>query len=482
MSVLIGVDQGTSGTRTVAFDLELRQVAEAYRPSAVSHPQPGWIEKDAGQTVATVAESVAEVVAAVGGAGEVAAIGLDNEGESVVAWDRVSLEPLAPVVVWGSRVSQPVVESLDKAGLGDEIEALAGLPLDPYFSATKVRWLVESVPAVAEAASSGALRVGTLDAYLCARLGSGARTDPSTAARTQLHALASPGDWDDRLLELHGVLRDWLPPVGPSMGDLGELCGLPLRGMLVDQTASLAGHGCVAEGMAKATYGTGIFLLQNAGGRPPADLRGLLPCVAWDDAGGVAYARDGGVFSAGTVISWLRDGLDAFGSAADSGPLAESVPDTGGVHLLPALAGLGAPWWRSDARAVISGVTSGTTRAHIVRAALDSLAFRVRDVVDALPERPDVLRVDGGLTANTYLMQRQADVLGIPVLIASQPETTALGAAAFAGVGAGLLSMDDLTRLTGDGRTVEPGAEGAVASADEDYQAWRRFAEGAAVL
>ena len=482
MSVLIGVDQGTSGTRTVAFDLELRQLAEAYRPSEVSHPRPGWIEKDAEQMVATVAESVAEVVDAVGGAGEVAAIGLDNEGESVVAWDASTLRPLAPVVVWGSRVSQPVVERLEAAALGAEIEALAGLPLDPYFSATKVRWLVESVPAVAEAAEAGSLRVGTLDAYLCARLGSGARTDPSTAARTQLQALASPGDWDPRLLELHDVAREWLPPVGPSVGELGELCGLPLRGMLVDQTASLAGHGCVADGMAKATYGTGIFLLQNAGSAPPADLRGLLPCVAWGDTTGVVYARDGGIFSAGTVISWLRDGLGAFGRAAESGPLAESVPDTGGVRFLPALAGLGAPWWRSDARAVISGVTSGTTRAHIVRAALDALAFRVRDVVDALPERPEVLRVDGGLTANAYLMRRQADVLGLPVLIAAQPETTALGAAAFAGVGAGLLSMDDLARLTAGGRMVEPGSEEAVASADEDYRAWHAFAEGAAAL
>jgi glycerol kinase len=482
MSILIGVDQGTSGTRTVAFDLELRQVAEAYRPSQVSHPRPGWIEKDADQMVATVEESVAEVVDAVGGRGEVAAIGLDNEGESVVAWDAGTLAPLAPVVVWGSRVSQPVVKRLEAAGAGGEIESLAGLPLDPYFSATKVRWLAESVPAVAEAASAGSLRVGTLDAYLCARLGSGARTDASTAARTQLQALAAPGDWDARLLELHRVERDWLPPVGPSVGELGELCGVPLRGMLVDQTASLAGHGCVAEGMAKATYGTGIFLLQNAGGRPPADLRGLLPCVAWGNADGVVYARDGGVFSAGTVISWLRDGLGAFGSAAESGPLAESVPDTAGVRFLPALAGLGAPWWRSDARALISGVTSGTTRAHIVRAALDSLAFRVRDVVDALPERPDVLRVDGGLTANDYLVQRQANVLGIPVLIASQPETTALGAAAFAGVGAGLLTMDDLARLTGGGRLVEPAGVAAVASADDEYRVWHTFAEGAAAL
>ena len=306
-------------------------------------------------------------------------------------------------------------------GLGDEIESLAGLPLDPYFSATKVRWLVESVPAVAEAAAAGALRVGTLDAYLCARLGSGPRTDPSTAARTQLQALAVARATGMRGCSSCTACRgSWLPRRravgrGAAVSCAGCRCGRCWSTRRRHWPATAASP----TGWRRRRTAPGSSCSRTRARLPPADLRGLLPCVAWGDAAGVVYARDGGIFSAGTVISWLRDGLGAFGGAAESGPLAESVPDTGGVRFLPALAGLGAPWWRSDARAVISGVTSGTTRAHIVRAALDALAFRVRDVVDALPERPDVLRVDGGLTANAYLMQRQADVLGLPVLIAA---------------------------------------------------------------
>jgi glycerol kinase len=475
VTVLIGIDQGTSGTRTVAFDERLEQLAEAYRPATLRHPQPGWIEKDAAETVATVRDSLGEVVSAVGGHEAVGAVGLDNEGETVVAWHAETLEPLAPAVVWGCRRSQPVVERLEQAGHGDEITALSGLPLDPYFSATKIRWLVENVPAVSEAADRGLLRAGTLDAYLTARLGEGARTEPSTAGRTQLIELSRPGAWSPRLLELHGVSEGWLAPIGPSFGaELGTFAGLPLGALLVDQTASLAGHGCLEPPATKATYGTGIFLLQQRGTEAPSDPAGLLPIIAWSDAGSVSYALDGGVFSAGTVITWLRDGAGLIGDAAESEQLALSVPDTGGVQFLPALAGLGAPWWRSEARAAFAGITAGTTRAHLVRAALDSLCFRVRDIVERLAQPPQVLRVDGGLTANRYLLQRQADVLGIPVEVARVPETTALGAAAMAGVTAGILDPADLPRLTGGGTRIEP-RDGARASAD--YAAWRRFAE-----
>jgi glycerol kinase len=477
VTVLVGVDQGTTGTRAVAFDRELRRLAEVYHPAAVTHPQPGWIEKDASETVESVRLSLAELASAVDG--EIAAVGLDNEGETVIAWDAATLEPLAPAVVWGSRASQPVVERLAAEGRGERIEQLSGLPLDPYFSATKMRWLVEQDERVSAAATAGTLRMGTFDAYITARLGGSARTEPSTAGRTQLQALRSPGRWDDELLALHGVERAWLPEVGPSVGDLGTLGGLPLRALLVDQTASLAGHGALRTGDAKATYGTGIFLLQQAGPAPPGDGNGLIPIVAWQVADEAAYALDGGVFSAGTVLTWLREGLGALADAADSESLALSVPDTGGVRFLPALAGVGAPWWLPDARAVIGGITAGTTRAHIVRAALDALCFRVRDIVDRLPEQPSVLRVDGGLTANGYLVQRQADVLGIPVEVAPAAETTALGAAAMAGVGAGLLSLDDLVELTAGGRRVEPRDR---SRAEDDYRQWRLFADTAVRL
>jgi len=481
--VVIGIDQGTSGTRTVAFDERLQPVAEAYRPARVSHPRPGWIEKDADETLRTVVDSLAEVLDAVGGSGQAAGVGLDNEGETVVAWDAGTGRPLAPAVVWGCRRSQPIVDRLGAKGAGDRIEALAGLPLDPYFSATKIRWLLEEQRDVAAAAADGRLRVTTLDGFLTARLAGRALTDPSTAARTQLQALQEPGAWSEELLTLHGVQAEWLPEIVESAGDLGALelgpsGRVPLRAMLVDQTASLAGHGCLQEGQAKATYGTGIFMLQTAGSRAPS-VEGLLPVVAWTVGGTTTYAVDGGGFSAGTVIDWLRDGAGLVRDAAETDSLARSVPDTAGVRFLPALAGLAAPWWRSDARAVFAGITSGTTKAHLVRAALDALCFRVRDIVDALPRRPDLLRVDGGLTANGYLVQRQADVLGLPLQLARVPETTALGAAAMAAVGAGLLSAADVPALTGGGTVVEPAD---TARADEDYAAWRTFADAASRL
>jgi glycerol kinase len=477
VTALVGIDQGTTGTRAVAFDLRLRPLAESYQPAAVRHPRPGWIEKDADESVATVRDALSQLAGQLDTG--IAAVGLDNEGETVVAWDAETLKPLAPAVVWGCRRSQPIVERLAAAGHGPRIEHLSGLPLDPYFSATKMRWLVENDDAVSASAERGRLRMGTLDAYIAARLGAGARTDPSTAGRTQLQALAAPGAWDAELLRLHGVELEWLPPIGPSAGDLGSLAGLPLRALLVDQTASLAGHGCLLPGMTKATYGTGIFLLQQAGGSPPADAKGLIPIVAWQLGDAAAYALDGGVFSAGTVITWLKEGLGAVGDAGESEALARSVPDTAGVRFLPALAGMGAPWWRPDARAAIAGITAATTRAHIARAALDALCFRVRDIVERLPQRPDVLRVDGGLTANGYLLQRQADVLGLPLEVAAVQETTALGAAAAAGVGAGLLTIDDLAALTAGGRRVQPGD---VRSADADYRAWLAFAEAASRL
>ena len=477
MTVLVGVDQGTTGTRAVAFDLELRQLAESYHAAEVAHPRPGWIEKDAAHTVETIQRALDDLRGEVGG--EIAAVGLDNEGETVVAWDAATLEPLAPAVVWGSRASQPVVDRLAEQGRGERIELLSGLPLDPYFSATKMRWLVEENAQVGAAARAGSLRMGTLDAFITARLGGRARTEPSTAGRTQLQALRAPGAWDPELLLLHEVDAEWLPEIGPSVGALGALDGLPLHALLVDQTASLAGHGCFAAGDAKATYGTGIFLLQQAGAAAPTEPDGLIPIVAWELGGRASYAVDGGVFSAGTVITWLREGLGVLGEAAESEALALSVPDTGGVRFLPALAGMGAPWWLPDARAVIAGVTAGTTRAHVVRAALDALCFRVRDIVERLPARPAVLRVDGGLTANGYLVQRQADVLGLPVEVAPVAETTALGAAAMAGIGAGLLTEADIAAAVFGGRRVEPRNS---AAADADYREWRRFAEQASRL
>ncbi|MGN6378744.1 MAG: FGGY-family carbohydrate kinase [Gaiellales bacterium] len=486
MTVTIGVDQGTTGTRVVAFDQGWRVLADDYREVAPSHPRPGWVEKDADAVVASVRDGLRAVAGEVG-RDRVAAVGLDNEGETVVAWDADTLEPLAPAIVWSCRRSQEIVERLRGEGAEDRVRELAGTPLDPYFSSTKIRWLIENDPAVAGACEHGRARFGTLDAFVCARLGDGPGTEPSTAARTQLQALAKPGRWDPELCAMFGVDPLTLPPIGPSSGRLGSLDGLPLHALLVDQTAALAGHGCLQAGRAKSTYGTGIFVLANAGATPPTETQGLLPTVAWTtpgDPGSVAYALDGGVFTAGSALGWLRDELGLLGDAAESELLARSVEDSGGVRFLPALTGLAAPWWRPSARAVWAGMTAHTTRAHLVRAVLESLCMRVRDVVEAMSAagaRPSVLRVDGGMTANRWMMQRQADVLGIAVQVADEAEATALGAAAMAGVGAGAVSVGELESLGETGELISPTPESARLR-DAEYAAWRRFVEGIAAV
>ena len=306
--VRIGIDQGTTGTRVVAFDETLSVVADAYRPVPSHHPHPGWVEKDADAVVTSVQEAVAELVTSVG-ARAISATGLDNEGETVVAWDADTLRPLAPAIVWSCRRSEPIVERLRAEGAEERVRELAGTSLNAYFTSTKITWLLENDADVQAAARAGRARFGTLDAYVLARLGDGARTEPSTAARTQLQALAAPGTWDPELCAIFGVDMDTLPPIGPSVGQLGSIAGLELTAMLVDQTAALAGHGCVAAGDTKATYGTGVFLLAHAGSEIPSDPAGLLPTVAWSTPEATAYALDGGVFSAGAAITWLRDSL-----------------------------------------------------------------------------------------------------------------------------------------------------------------------------
>jgi glycerol kinase len=481
LSTLIGIDQGTTGTRVVAFGERDRVLAEEYLEVPAAHPHPGWVEKDADQVVASVSEGLASVVGQLGGA-RVDAVGLDNEGETVVAWDAETLRPLAPAVVWSCRRSQGIVDRLRSAGAEPRVRVLAGTPLDPYFSSTKIRWLLENDAAVAGAAEQGRVRFGTFDAYLCARLGDAARSDPSTAARTQLQRIDRPGEWDDELCAIFGVDPAWLPPIGPSVGELGRLAGLRLGALLVDQTAALAGHGCLAPGTAKATYGTGVFVLANAGGSPPADPGGLLPTIAWQEQS-VAYALDGGVFSAGSAMGWLHE-LGLVADPAESAVLAASLDDSGGVRFLPALTGVAAPWWMPQARAVWAGMTAHTTRAHLVRAVLEAIAWRVRDIVDAMGAAgaaPSLLRVDGGMTGNRWLMQRQADVLGIPVRVSGQAEATALGAARAAAAGVGLAAFADMAELAESGETIEPSA-GSGAWRESGHAEWRRWLEAAGTL
>lgn len=486
--LLLAIDQGTTSTRAIAFDRSLRPVASASRPLATAHPQPGWVEQDADEILESVVATVERVLADVGGPGRIAAAGLDNQGETVVAWSADHLRALAPAVVWQCRRSLPIVSRLRAAGREPAIRATTGLPLDPYFSAGKIAWLLENDPAVARAAADGSLRVGTVDAWLTARLGGGARTDPSTASRTQLLSLGSL-TWDQRLLHWFGIDGRTLPAIVPTAGDLGALehrrwgGQVPLRAMACDQQAALAGHGAFAPGALKATYGTGVFVLANAGPRrSPAD--GLETSIAWRLPDGTCDAvLQGGVFTAGALIDWMRDDLGLVADAEETARLAESVPDTAGVRVLPALAGLGAPWWRPEARTVIAGLTAAASRAHVARAALDAIAHRVADVVEAmaavLPETA-TLRVDGGLTANDYLMRRQADLLGLRVDVAEAVESTALGIAGLAGVGAGLLDPGGIGAVNMVRRSLEPRLAPETRGAERD--GWRRFVEAASAL
>jgi glycerol kinase len=427
-------------------------------------------------------DAVGEVLDATDG--EVVACGLDHQGESVLAWDADSGRPLAPVIVWQDQRGAEVLERMTETQL-DEIATRSGLPPDAYFSAASLGWLL----ADGGLGRRPALRLGTLDAFLSDRLGAGFATDPSTASRTQLSGVVGNGveGWDPRLLDLFGVPAEVLPAIVDSTGDLGELRyptwrqPLPLRARVVDQQASLAGTGCVVPGRAKATYGTGVFVLVYTGDDRVWDVHGagLLQTIAWRIAGRSSGALEGGVFSAGSLLEWLATDLGLAPDVPGLVALAAGVPDAGGVRILPALGGLGAPWWRPTARGVIAGLTATTRPGHIAHAALDAIALRVADIVrsaDALV-RIDDLRIDGGLTRAPGFAERQATMLGRPVW-RTDADATARGAAALAAVGAGILPrIEDIDPLLPAFDRVDP-APGAATDPDT----WIRFAERAAGL
>ncbi|HVP03261.1 MAG TPA: FGGY family carbohydrate kinase [Solirubrobacteraceae bacterium] len=483
--LLLGIDEGTTAVKAALFDARLRPAGPAARRIVgVRHPQAGWVEKDALEILQAVIETADEVLRAADG--PVVACGIDHEGESVLAWDAVSREPLTAVIVWQDRRAQVILDEL--AGSADEIRARTGLPLDPYFSAGKLAWLLRHDAAVARAREAGTLRMGTVDAFLCERLGAGFATDASSASRTQLLALGGTS-WDPWLLERFGIPAGVLPPVGGSVGGLGALSDpswpgpVPLRARACDQQAALAGAGCVTPGRVKATYGTGVFVLAHTGASPPQSADdGLLPTVAWRIAGRDAFALDGGVFAAGAMLAWLAGSLGLAESPAALGELAREVPDARGVRLLPALAGLGAPWWEPEARAVIAGIDGGATSAHIARAAFEGIAWRVADIVERIGESTPVttLRVDGGLTNEPLLLQLQADAAGVPVETGGA-DATVLGAAALAGVGAGVLDgIEAIAPLVSSARRVEPVRDATWRAREHDR--WRAFVRGAAAL
>lgn len=452
--LVLAIDQGTTGSTALLIDEQIRVVARHNVEFPNHYPRPGEVEHDPREIWASVAEAVAGALARSGrSATEIAAIGVTNQRETSLFWNRRTGEPIHRALVWQDRRTADACRALEAAGHGPMVRRKTGLVLDPYFSGTKARWLLDHVPGARAAAAAGELAFGTIDTWLTWRLTGAHVTDPSNASRTllfNLHTLA----WDDELLGLLDVPRACLPEVGDSSQVYGTTRGIdflpdgiPVAGLIGDQQGALFGQACFQVGMAKCTYGTGAFILLNTGAEPVPSTRGMLTTVGWRVGGAVSYALEGSVFIAGAAVQWLRDGLGIIGSAGEIEALAASVPDSGGVTFVPALAGLGAPHWNPDARGLITGITRGTTRAHLARAALDGVAMSVDDVLRAmvgdLGRDLAELRVDGGAAANDLLMQRQADLLGTTCVRPHVIETTGLGSGLLAGLATGIWSSTD---------------------------------------
>ena len=447
MTFVLALDQGTTSSRALVFDHAGTVRAVAQQEFRQIFPQPGWVEHDAGEIWATQSGVMHEALARAGiGARDVAAIGITNQRETTVLWDRATGQPVAHAIVWQDRRTASLCDDLRAAGHAGMIARKTGLVLDAYFSGTKLKWLLDHVAGARDRAVRGELAFGTIDAWLVWNLTRGAAhvTDPSNASRTLLFDIHR-GDWDDELLALFDIPRPVLPRIVPSSGVCGHAkvggIDVPIAGIAGDQQAALFGQACHAPGLAKNTYGTGCFLLMNTGNRAVASANNLLTTVAWQRDGATDYALEGSVFIGGAVVQWLRDGLKIIRSAAEIEALAASVPDNGGVYLVPAFAGLGAPHWDAYARGAMFGLTRGATSAHIARAALEAIAFQNVDLLTAMQKDAGItlteLRVDGGATANNLLMQIQADVLGVPVVRPKVLETTALGAGYLAGLAVG---------------------------------------------
>lgn len=446
---VLALDQGTTSSRALLVAADGRIVSVAQKEFPQHYPRPGWVEHDALDLWSSQVGVAGEAIARAGvPAGAVAGIGITNQRETTVLYDRATLRPIANAIVWQDRRTAPEVEALRAAGHEELVRAKTGLLLDPYFSATKIAWLLDHVPGARERAEAGALAFGTVDTWLAARLTGGAAhvTDVSNASRTLLFDIHERR-WDDELLELFRVPRALLPEVVPSShvvghAEAGPLGGLPVAALIGDQQAATFGQACFTPGQAKATYGTGAFLVLNTGTTAQTPFDRLLTTVAWQQGKAVEYALEGSIFMAGAVLQWLRDGLGIVRDAAEASALASSVPDAGGVVFVPALTGLGAPHWDPRARGTVLGISRGTTAAHLARAALEGVALQVADVLRTMQSASSAplaeLRVDGGASRSDLLMQLQADVSGVEVVRSAESETTALGAAYLAGLALGV--------------------------------------------
>jgi glycerol kinase len=449
MGYILALDQGTTSSRAIVFDHAGAIVSVAQREFRQIFPQPGWVEHDPNELWESQLAVARQAMASAGvQPRDVIALGIANQRETTVVWDKRTGEPVANAIVWQDRRTAPQCERLRGNGLESLFAARTGLVLDPYFSATKLCWLLDQDPGLRKQAEGGHIAFGTVDSWLVWKLTGGRAhvTDATNASRTLLYNIDRQ-DWDADLLALLNIPRELLPQVVACSGVVVETdpallgAAIPIAGIAGDQHAALFGQRCVAPGMVKNTYGTGCFVLMNIGDKRVVSTRKLLTTVAWRLADSTDYALEGGVFVAGAIVQWLRDGLGIIETSDEVEPLAASVPDNGGVYLVPALAGLGAPHWDPHARGAIFGLTRGATRAHLARAALEAIAFQSADLITAMQHDSDIevteLRVDGGAARNDLLMQFQADMLGVPVVRPRITETTALGAAYLAGLGVG---------------------------------------------
>ncbi|HWX51699.1 MAG TPA: glycerol kinase GlpK [Solirubrobacteraceae bacterium] len=465
--MILAIDQGTTSTTCFVFDERAQPIARATREISQSFPRPGWVEHDP-REIWEVTHAVAGEALSDAGVreGELTAVGITNQRETVCVWDRATGEPIHPAIVWQDRRTARRCEELRAAGREPLVRARTGLVLDPYFSGTKIQWLLEHVPGLREMAVQGRAAFGTVDSWLLFKLTGEHVTDASNASRTMLYDIAG-GRWDPELLDLLGVPAESLPRVLPSAGAMGQtrpeaLHGhiVPVAGVAGDQQAALFGQACVDPGMGKNTYGTGSFLLLNTGFTMTEPPQGLLTTLAWGIGSSTTYALEASIFVTGAAVQWLRDGLQIIGEAAETEALAASLQSNDGVYFVPALTGLGSPHWDPDARGTIVGLTRGSGRAQLARATLEAAAYQTTDAVRAMEaaagEPLEELRADGGATANCWLMQFQADVLGVPVVLPEISETTALGAAYLAGLGAGLWTISDVASAWREGARFEP--------------------------
>ena len=472
MKYILALDQGTTSSRAIVFDGDGTVISVAQREFRQIFPQPGWVEHDPDEIWRTQLACARRAIRTAGMApADIAAIGIANQRETVVVWDRHTGQPVHNAIVWQDRRTADQCARLKKNGAEPLIRERTGLMLDPYFSATKIAWILDSIPGLRLHAERGELAFGTIDTWLTWKLSGGKLhvTDPSNASRTMLYDIHRR-QWDDELLDLFGIPRSMLPAVHPSAHAVGHsvksLLGaaIPIGGMAGDQQAALFGQACHAPGMAKNTYGTGCFMLLNTGNQAISSNRGLLTTCAADSGltrPGLQFALEGSVFIGGAVVQWLRDGLGIIKSSSDVERLAATVQDSGDVYLVPAFAGLGAPHWDPYARGAIVGLTRGSNRAHIARAALESIAFQSADLLTAMQYDAGIrlteLRADGGATSNRTLMQFQADLLGVPVVLSAHSESTAMGAAFLAGLSCGLWSsVDDIAAHWRPGLRFEP--------------------------